>query len=155
MISLRFSEDIRRIHRRVRSWESWEVPPRAPVDGMQVSRQTSMRGDRYRQCPPRGWDLCPIPKISDIFAGRRRSVHHERATSTSFSLPSFFSVLSLLSFLHTSSPADDEFVRPMPVQHLRKSIYRRHETRFHGKPLSPVNISAVPCMEFSKPRWNS
>lgn len=35
-----------------------------------------MRGDRFRQCPPRRWDLCPIPKISDIFHGVERSVRY-------------------------------------------------------------------------------
>lgn len=59
-----------------RSCRPRKLSLQVPHDGMQVSRQTSMRGDRFRQCPlppsplpppPRRWDLCPIPKISDIF----------------------------------------------------------------------------------------
>lgn len=56
------------IHRRCTVLNICKGPPQTRVNGMQVSRQTSMRGDRYSQCPPRCSDLCPIPKISDIFS---------------------------------------------------------------------------------------
>ncbi|KAL0112697.1 hypothetical protein PUN28_012157 [Cardiocondyla obscurior] len=48
-----------------------QVPHKEPED-------TSMRGDRFRQCPPpppppHRWDLCPILKISDIFQRTSRA----------------------------------------------------------------------------------
>lgn len=95
---------------------SRKAPLQSPHDGMQVSRQTSMRGDRFRQCPPppRRWDLCPIPKISDIFQ-RGPTTGPCDDESPALSLERLFSPsLRLLP----SHPRDDEFVRPLAAEHL-------------------------------------
>lgn len=58
-----------------------------------------MRGDRFRQCPPppRRWDLCPIPKISDIF--QRGPTRRPAPATTSPRLsPSRFSLLLSVSY---------------------------------------------------------
>lgn len=77
-----------------------------------------MRGDRYRQCLPRRSDLCPIPKISDIFSSggdvrftARIKPSSSRNDGRAFLLRCFLFVASASG--ETSVTLDDEFVRPM------------------------------------------
>lgn len=57
-----------------------------------------MRGDRFRQCPPpRRWDLCPIPKISDIFQRASGTTGSATTSDDSPRLPSRSSLLVRLT----------------------------------------------------------
>lgn len=91
-----------------------------------------MRGDRYRQCLPRRSDLCPIPKISDIFSpgGDVRFTARIKPSSSrnggrAFLLRCFLFVASVSG--ETSVILDDEFVRSMAAHrgNPEVSIYSR------------------------------
>lgn len=94
-----------------------------------------MRGDRYRQCLPRRSDLCPIPKISDIFpAGgdvrftARIKPSSSRNGGRAFLLRCFLFVAS--ASREISITLDDEFVRPMAA---------------HRPSRGPKSVDLQPC----------